>query len=94
MAVEYVLWLAAVIVLALPWNQKYTGTWNKIKKWYNYLLAALVLGLIPMVLPASPLLNAYGLMAYAGYFCDLVEAISLILGVVGVVGIAKELLLK
>ena len=93
MAIDYLLLsIVAAVILVLPWNQKYTGTWNKIKKWYNYLLAALLISLIRFVLVYAPLTG--NTLIYVGYIQTGIEVIAIILGTVGILGICKELLLK
>jgi len=94
MAAYSLIWLVLAVVVVLPWNQKHTGTWNKIKKWYNFTLAGVLLALMPMTLRYYSLAADPEIMLYFSYFNWAVESVALVLGGVGILGMCKNLLLK
>lgn len=88
--------IIAGVVLALPWTFKHTGDWNKVKNWYNYLLAGVLIGFISTALGMYSVTSGR-FLAETGilYLLSLIiETAALGLGTVGVIGICIKLLSK
>jgi hypothetical protein len=83
-------------VLILPWTLKFAGNWDKVKKWYNFLIAGVLIGF-----------GAFGFRIY-GYATEnlmvgqpiflalqlIFQTIACALGGIGLIGMAKELVFK
>lgn len=95
MAIETIAIIAGV-VLILPWTLKHTGDWNKVKKWYNYVLSGVLIGFISTALGLYSTTSGSFLAGTATLYLAslLAETIALALGIIGIVGICKGLLSK
>jgi len=84
-------------VLVLPWSLKTSNIWSKrIRKWYSYLLAGLVVGMVALGLriyisgSIESLVGTAAIYPYYSYLELLFETIAAILGAVGFLGIIYE----
>jgi len=95
MAIETIA-LVAGIVLILPWTFKHIGDWNKVKKWYSYLLGGGLIGLISTVLGLYAESTGIFLVGVSGYYLVqlLTQTIALVLVIVGLIGMSKNLIWK
>jgi hypothetical protein len=88
---------AAIIVgtiLLLPWTLKMAGLWEKVKRWYNYLVMGLLFGLIAGTLSLFATTSFLSIFKESEIFWMvefLAEVVGVILLVVGALGISKQL---
>jgi len=94
---ELILLISSIgFVLILPWTFKNAGNWNKVRKWYNFLIAGVFIGI------GSFGFRIYGyatnnlLIGPIGYYTLqlLFETIACFLGAIGLIGMCKELILQ
>jgi drug/metabolite transporter (DMT)-like permease len=86
--------LVIATVLLLPWSQKHADTWKKIQKWYKYLVAGVLFGLVPMVLYYYAPFDSEIVLAFEGMLQVLFETLAVVSGIIGIVGMCKSLLLE
>ena len=84
-----VIFMALILIWTLPWTLKQAKLWNDLKKWYNFLLAGGLLALIPLVAA-----TATGSIEICNSIYYFIEVVAMLLGIVGVLGMCKNLLFK
>jgi len=95
MQIELMTAIIAGAILVLPWTFKIAGLWEKVKRWYSYVLAGLMFGLI------GATLSLFANTSYLSIFKDsvifwtiefLAELVAVVLLIVGALGVSKQLL--
>jgi len=94
---ELILLISSIgFVLILPWTFKNAGNWDKVKKWYNFLIAGVLIGI-----------GSFGFRIYGYSTSDLIagqfvfyslqlifQTIACALGGIGLIGMSRDLLFK
>ena len=83
-------------VLILPWTFKIAGNWDKVKKWYDFLIAGILIGF-----------GAFGFRVFSYATGNLItgqliffalelifQTVACVLSAIGLIGMAKELVFK
>ena len=87
-----ILFSVAAICIILPWASKYTGKWDKIKQWYNMLLAGFVFALIPVVISAFGTETGLQFAPASDYIIIILDIVASVFLIVGSAGVFKKLI--